>query len=675
LYNIKYPVSGIWYPELNNPATIIVLLFKIPTMKTIQFTLTVSFIFLSSFINAQEGKASDYYDIGKSYYTENNYKDAIMMFEKALAEDANYPDALYHLGMSYYSIKQYQKSVDAFTNLEQASPGYFAWYLYLKGYSLEQLNQPGEAIATYTRFLEKYPDGPDCTIYHHQAKFRIAYVKGAEDLKSQGNSMPDPIHFGSPLNSIADDYTPQVDPKGNRLYFTSQRKGGFDNQQEDEPYNFGEDLYYAERNGDSWGAPVLLPEPINSYNNDFGSSFSGDGQTMVYVKCSTSDGIGSCDLYIAEKEGDEWTNPVNMGNVVNSEEWDSQPSISADGTKIIFSSQRAGGYGRADLYLIEKNQFGDWGIPVNLGPIVNTPWTEKSPYIAPDSKSLYFSSHGHPGFGGSDIFMSTNENNKWSQPVNLGRPLNSGGDDNYFTISASGEHAYFASTRAGGMGAYDLYQIEMPEELRPQPTVIVAGIVTSNKTSEPTGAWVLVEDLTTGELIATNKSNSKTGEYLVVLPAGRNYGVSATKEGFFFYSQSFDVPIDAKYQEITKDISLKPIEKGTKVVLNNIFFETGQADLKTESYLELAKAIDLMNDNKSMVIEIGGHTDNVGSEEANMKLSHARAKSVRDFMVNSRIASKRMLTKGYGETEPVASNDTPEGRQANRRTEFVILEY
>ena len=643
-------------------------------MKMTHLALTLSFLFLSYCIIAQEGKAGDYYDIGKSYYTENNYKDAIMMFKKALAEDANYPDALYHLGMSYYSTNAYQKSVDAFTKLEQASPDYFAWYLYLKAYSFEQLNQPDEAIATYTRFLEKYPHGPDRTIYHHQAKFRLAYVRGAEDLKMQGNRMPDPIHFGRPLNSIADDYTPQVDPKGNRLYFTSQRKGGFDNPQEGEPYNFGEDLYYAERNGDSWGTPVLLPEPINSYNNDFGSSFSGDGQTMVYVKCGTSDGIGSCDLYIAEKEGDEWTNPVNMGNVVNSKEWDSQPSISADGTKIIFSSQRAGGYGRADLYLIEKNQFGDWGIPVNLGPIVNTPWTEKSPYIAPDGKSLYFSSHGHPGYGGSDIFMSSIENNKWSQPVNLGKPLNSGGDDNYFTISASGEHAYFASTRAGGMGAYDLYQIEIPEELRPQPTVIVAGIVTNNKTSEPTGAWVLVEDLRTGELIATNKSNSKTGEYLVVLPAGRNYGVSATKEGFFFYSQNFDVPIDAKYQEITKDISLKPIEKGTRVVLNNIFFETGKADLKPESYLELAKAIDLMNDNKSMVIEIGGHTDNVGSDEANMKLSHARAKSVRDFMVNSEIASERMLSKGYGETEPVASNDTPEGRQANRRTEFVILE-
>jgi len=327
------------------------------------------------------------------------------------------------------------------------------------------------------------------------------------------------------------------------------------------------------------------------------------------------------------------------------------------------------------LYMIEKNHFGDWGVPQNLGPIINTPWTEKSPYLAPDGRTLYFSSLGHPGFGRFDLFKSTFENMKWSVPVNLGRPLNSEGDDNYFTISASGEHAYFASTRPGGQGKTDLYQIEIPESLRPKPTVIVSGIVSNAKTGQPTSSWVMVEDLSTGEMIATNKSNSSTGAYLVVLPAGKNYSVSANKDGFFFYSQSFDVPKDALYQEIKKDIQLKPIEKGARVVLNNIFFETGKAELKPESYLELAKAVELMKANKTMKIEVGGHTDNVGSDDTNMKLSHARAKSVMDFMIKAGIDVNRMQAKGYGESQPVASNDTEEGRQANRRTEFVILEF
>ncbi len=395
---------------------------------------------------------------------------------------------------------------------------------------------------------------------------------------------------------------------------------------------------------------------------------------MVYGRCGAAGGIGDCDLYISQLEGETWSEPVNLGNVVNSKEWDAQACLSADGMRIIFCSNRLGGYGSEDLYMIEKNPFGDWGVPQNLGPVINTPWNDKSPYLAPDGRTLYFSSWGHPGFGGFDLFKSTYDGSRWSAPVNLGQPLNSENDDNFFTISASGEHAYFATTRPGS-GMMDIYQIEIPESLRPQPTVIISGVVTDAKTHNPTSAWVLVEDIVTGDLIATNKSNSTTGEYLVVLPAGRNYSVSANKEAYFFYSQNFDVPVTAKYQELKKNIGLKPIEKGTRVVLNNIFFESGKAELKPESYLELAKAIELLRVNGSMRVEIGGHTDNVGPDDKNMALSHERAKAVMDFMIKGGIPAARMSAKGYGETQPVASNDTPEGRQANRRTEFVILDF
>ena len=629
---------------------------------------------LQTEVKAQKMKAKEFYEQGKIQYDEGIYPKAIELFSKAVKDDPKYADAWNSLGNSYYYNNQFKEAIEAFASLEKVDPAYWAWFHYLCGQSYEALNKPDEAINSYKSFILKYPQTPDRILFHHQAKFRIAAMEGSKELMKLPGTMKEPVNLGLPINSISDEYMPQITPTGSRLYFTSVRKGGFDAPDPDNPLWFGEDLYYVDMQGDKWGNPVLLPEPINSYKNDATSTFSGDGQTLIYVKCGQEEGIGSCDLYISQLEGDVWSKPVNLGNVVNSEDWDSQPSISADGTRIIFSSDRDGGYGGSDLFLIEKNQFGDWGVPSNLGPIINTPFTEKSPYIAADGKTLYFSSYGHPGYGKADIYKSVFENNKWSQPVNLGRPLNSDGDDNYFTISASGNNAYFASTRSGGNGEYDLYEIEIPESMRPQPTVIVSGIVTNAKTNEPTGAWVLVEDLGSGELIATNKSNSKTGEYLIVLPAGRNYGVSANKDGFFFYSQNFDLPEEVKYQEIKKDIALKPIEKGTKVVLNNIFFETGKAELKPESYVELSKAVDLLRNNKTMVVEIGGHTDNVGSDDANMKLSHARARSVRDYMVNAGIASERMQAKGYGKTEPIASNDTPEGRQANRRTEFVILE-
>lgn len=620
----------------------------------------------------KRNQAQQYYEEGKKLNEDGKYADAISSFKKATKEDENYADAWSMLGTAYQNNRNYDEALEAFAKLEKVNPDYWPWFYYQMAQCHENLKHAEEAIRLYEKFQNFYSKDPDRVIFHHQAKYRIAYLKGRAELLAQGNTMNDPVHLGS-INSTSDDYAPQIDPTGTKLYFTSQRKSKFGRSTPTDG-NYGEDVYYMERSGDKWGEPILLPEPINSGNNDFGSTFSGDGQTMVYVRCGANESIGGCDLYITQLDGDRWGAPMNMGNVVNSKEWDSQPSISADGTKIIFTSERDGGYGASDLYLVEKNPFGDWGVPQNLGPIINTPFVEKSPYLAPDGKTLYFSSLGHPGFGGFDLFKSTFEDLKWSKPVNLGRPLNSEGDDNYFTISASGEQAYFSSTRSG-LGKTDLFQIDIPESLRPQPTVIIKGIVTDAKSHKPISAWVLVEDIVTGDLIATNKSNSQSGDYLVVLPAGRNYSVTANKDGFFFYSQNFDVPQNARYQELKKDIELKPIEKGTKVVLNNIFFESGKAELKPESYLELAKAVDLLKTNPSMKVEIGGHTDNVGSDETNMKLSHERAKAVMDFMIKAGVAANRMQAKGYGETQPVASNDTDAGRQANRRTEFVILDF
>jgi outer membrane protein OmpA-like peptidoglycan-associated protein len=417
----------------------------------------------------------------------------------------------------------------------------------------------------------------------------------------------------------------------------------------------------------------LLPEPINSINNEGAASFSADGQMMVYTACGREEGIGSCDLYSSTLEGNQWTKPVNMGNVVNSDKWDSQPTISFDDNRIIFCSSRDGGYGSEDLYMIERTVFGEWGPAMNLGGMVNTPFSDASPFLSQDGKTLYFSSLGHPGYGGYDLFKTVYENGKWSVPVNLGRPVNTTGNDEYFTIGGSGEIGYLASNRNGGQ--LDLFEVEIPEAMRPQPTVVITGVVTNSKNNEKVGAYVMVEDLNTGELIAVNKSNAVTGKYLAVLPAGRNYSVSANRQGFFFYSQNFDVPSTARYQEINKDIPLKPIEKGAKVVLNNIFFESGKAALSPQSRLELEKAVELMKANPTMVIEVGGHTDNVGDDGSNMKLSHDRARSVLDYLVKAGVPLARVQAKGYGELNPVATNDSDEGRKTNRRTEFVILEF
>jgi outer membrane protein OmpA-like peptidoglycan-associated protein len=232
---------------------------------------------------------------------------------------------------------------------------------------------------------------------------------------------------------------------------------------------------------------------------------------------------------------------------------------------------------------------------------------------------------------------------------------------------------YFTSERAGNLGKGDVYQIAIPESMRPKPTVVVSGIVTNGTTKSPIGAWVLVEDIQSGDLVATYKSNEATGKYLVVLPAGRDYSVSANRDGFFFHSERFNVPTESRFSEVKRDIALNPIARGSKVVLNNVFFETGSATLSGDSRVELRKVVDLLTTNRSVVIEVGGHTDNVGNEAANMRLSHNRAMAVREFLISAGVGGDRVQAKGYGQTNPVGTNDTPEGRQANRRTELIII--
>ncbi len=606
----------------------------------------------------------------KSFYDDGKYRDAIPLLENLVRSGSQDPDILYYLASSYLYTSDYEKSRAAYENLFSVSPDYSSYAYYECGNAFFWSQQYDQAAPHYETFLKKNPGTAKYENYIHRAKYRLQYTRDYYTLPAEP-TMNTPVKLAEPINTRYPEYLPMLDATGRKLYFTSSRPGGISQEASTEG-DFDEDLYYIEKIDGVWTAPVLMPEPINTANHDGAASFSADGQTMVYGACGREDGVGSCDLYIAYLNGTEWSTPTNMGNVVNSSSWDAQSTISSDGNKIIFASERPGGYGETDLYMAEKNLFGDWGVPVNLGPIVNTPFGEYTPFLSQDGKTLYFSSYGHSGYGGSDIFKSVLEDGKWSKPLNVGQPLNTPGDDRFFTIGGTGDLGYFASNREGGL---DLFEIEIPEAMRPEPTVIVSGTVTDARDGQPLGAYVLVEDLTTGELIAVNKSNSATGRYLVVLPAGRKYSVSANKESFFFYSNRFDVPIEAKFREVAMDISLKPFEKGAKVVLNNIFFETGKSTLSSESRLELEKAIALMRQNPSMIIEVGGHTDNVGDDAANMKLSHDRARSVRDYLVAGGIKPERLQAKGYGELNPIASNDTDEGRRANRRTEFVILEF
>jgi outer membrane protein OmpA-like peptidoglycan-associated protein/Tol biopolymer transport system component len=633
------------------------------------------FVLFSLFLmgNVAFGQSQDAFKEGMQFYNQKRLEPAIVKFQEALRFNERDQRALYYLGISCNYMQRYSEAAVAFQRLASVNPNYDPWFYVEASKALIAINNFAEAKWCLDSYLARMPKGANFAMTEHMVKNRIEYAQKSMAIREKPNTMeyPTPV---TPINSEYGDYTPQVNPTGDKLYFTSVRKGGFDYIKDStRMMDFGEDIYVSTLENGNWGTPQLLPSPINSMGDDFGSAFTGDEQTMVYVRCGDKESVGNCDLYITNLIGTTWSEPVNMGNVVNSKEWESQPTISADGMRIIFTSAREGGYGGSDLYMSEKNHLGDWGIPQNLGSTVNTPFNDNSPYLAPDGKTLYYATNGHPGFGGADIFYTVFENGRWSKPVNLGAPINSSSDDTNFSISAQGM-GYFATAKAQD-GNYDIFQVELPDYLKPKPTIVVQGIVSSFKDKTPLGALVMIEDLNTGEVIAVNKSNSASGEYLVVLPAGRNYSVSASSKGFFFYSQNFEIPNDSKYQEIKLDITLEPIEKGTKVILNNIFFESGRAELKPISYVELNKAVELLKDNATMVIEIGGHTDDVGADELNMKLSEARAKAVMNYMVLAGIDASRLRSKGYGESQPIASNDTAEGKAKNRRTEFEIVEF
>ncbi|MEM9895349.1 MAG: OmpA family protein [Bacteroidota bacterium] len=636
-------------------------------------TLSFSFICFLTFWNVAAQDHKQLYREGLQAIKLGGYELAIRKLKESIQLNPQSQDAWYYLGKTYDELDDHENVIFAFRNLEKLNKKYDYKIYYDIGAAYLALNDFKGATYYYKKYQAEAPKGNKAERIRHIVASRLHYIRQSEIIRLDQPVTSEPVPIPA-LNSSSGDYMPQVNPTGTRLYFTSVRQGGFDFQDENSlPNDFGEDIYFSNLQNDSWSAPELLPDPINSVANDFGSAFTGDGQNMVFVRCDEKGAVGSCDLYITQLNGTTWTRPMNMGNVVNSSKWESQPTINSDGNRIIFASTRAGGYGSTDLYMVEKNHLGLWGTPQNLGSIVNTPFQESSPFLAADGKTLYYSSTGHPGMGKADIFYTVFEEGKWSQPRNLGRPINSEEDDTNFSISASG-NAYLASSRLEE-GNFDIFQVELPDALKPKPTVVVQGIVKNAIDETPLGALVLIEDINSGELIATNKSNQLSGEYLVVLPAGRDYSVSATSEGFFFYSQSFSLPKDTTYAEITKDISLEPIKKGTKVVLNNIFFETGKAELKPISYVELNKAVDLMQKNPSMVIEVGGHTDSQGSNEANLNLSQKRAQAVVDYMILAGVQKENLQAKGYGEEIPLESNDTAEGRAANRRTEFVIVAF
>ncbi|MDP2386952.1 MAG: OmpA family protein [Bacteroidota bacterium] len=480
-------------------------------------------------------------------------------------------------------------------------------------------------------------------------------------------------NLGPEINGKEGDYFPSVTADESMLLFTSRRAGSTGGLNSEGEYD--EDLWYCLKKTDgTWDTPKNFGSPVNIANNNGIASFTGDGQYVVCARCNESDGVGSCDLYGTTLTGNTWGTPKNLGSVINSKEWDAQVSISADGKTLVWSSSRPGGLGEEDLWISRKNDKDEWTTPKNLGSMVNTSGNEYSPFLHPDGKTLYFSSNNlAPRLGGFDIFKTTiNADGSCTKPENVGYPINTTKNDLYFVLTPSGLKGYFASDRAGGQGKNDLYEIIYPQEKKSSLTTFI-GNVMDDETKIPLEANIRIEDLDSAKLVGEYVSNSATGKCVVILTPGHNYSLTVSKNGYLFYSENFNIPADHEFTEVKKDIPLQAIKEGKKIVLNNIFFQTGKAELTETSIVEIENLYNLLVQNPEIKVEISGHTDNVGNKADNTRLSQERAAVVVKALVTKGTVAARLTAKGYGDSMPVAPNDTDENKQLNRRTEFKII--
>lgn len=490
----------------------------------------------------------------------------------------------------------------------------------------------------------------------------------------------EPKNLGPNVNSADPEYYPCITADDGTLMFTRRVKAP-----EIPVYGMQEDFYVSRRDLEgNWKPSIPLPVVNTRAFNEGAGTLSPDGRFLIFTKCALEDGSyggslsgeGSCDLFISRRVGDRWGVPQNLGTPVNSGHWETQPSLASDGRTLYYirGSVARDGIKSMDIWTTTMADDGSWSKPSKLGENVNTPYQEESVQIHPDGRTLYFSSNGHPGFGGLDIFVSRKQDDgSWGPALNIGYPINTSADENSILVDASGRIAYFASDRKGGLGDLDLYSFELYKEARPLPVTYIRGKVFDATTKAPVEADVQLFDLRTGSLATGAYSDPKTGEFLVCLPGGRKYALNATADGYLFYSENYDVAEGNPKEPVTLDVPLNTLSAGSTIALRNIFFNTASYELLPASNAELDKLVKLLQGTPNLRIELGGHTDNVGADAANLTLSDQRAKAVRDYVIAKGVDGTRITAKGYGETKPVATNDSEEGRALNRRTEVTVL--
>jgi outer membrane protein OmpA-like peptidoglycan-associated protein/Tfp pilus assembly protein PilF len=641
-------------------------------------------LFFSSNISCQNyvnkktatGKVKRLYDRAIQYNRGGHFDKAVKDFQSAIKLDPTFIDAHYQLAAAYFGRKKYDEAIKGLQKVIEIDATYKPQaYYYLGLISWEK-----DDYENATTYFENYLNSnarkssrlrPKASSYLASSQFAAKAIK---------NKVPfDPQPLAKTINTDFPEYLPSITADGETLVFTRRIRGN-------------EDVFISKKKDSIWQSPQPIID-INTEANEGSQYISADGKLIVFVRCSDRMGYGGCDLYFSEKKGAIWSKPKNIGQPINTRAWESQPSLSADGNYLYFASNRNGTLGGRDIWRSRRKADGSWSNPVNLGKTINTEADDESPFIHPDGQTLYFMSSGHPGMGGYDLFKSKRtKNSGWEVPQNLGYPINTKGNEGALFITLDGKRAYFtkdnlpedALEKLKSKKQPDIFTFELPEHLRPNPVTYVKAQVKDALTKALLEqAEVAIVDLESNEIFSTSYTDIN-GSFLTCLPLGSNYALNVSKENYLFHSENFELSTESSLQEpFLLKIKLQPIPKETAtattepakseaIILKNVFFESGSAALKSTSLAELNRLKELLENNPSIKIQINGHTDNVGEDDANLKLSEARAKAVKDHLIKEGIAQERLQSKGYGESQPIDTNDTEMGRKNNRRTEFVV---
>ena len=605
-------------------------------------------------------KAYDIYESAYQNAQDQNYAAAIANINKAIAIEPKFVEAYLSKAGIYADLKKYDSSVINFENALQMDSVYSKTYLLPYSISLAGIGQFQKALIAVTGFLSNPTLNPQSIKAGNYRKTVYEFAIDYDKKHPAKNYVFARKNLGDSVNSDALEYYPSLTIDGKKLIFTRRLSGD-------------EDFYECDLVDGKWGKAKPLGGRVNTNLNEGAQNISQDGSWIVFTGCNYPEGQGSCDLYISFKTKNSWSEAENIGPIVNTDFWESSPSLSPDKRDLYFSSNQSGTYGGKDIWVTHRSVTGKWSRPENLGPTINTKGDESCSFMYADNQTLFFNSDGHPGYGQTDLFFSKKiTDSTWSEPENLGYPINTIDEEGSLIVAADGKTAYYASDGSDTRGGLDLYSFQLREDIQPPRTLWVKGKVFDAKTKNGLPSSVELTDINSRRLISKVQTD-EDGNYLTTLPVGKDYAFNVNRKGYLFFSENYNINnnSDSVY---TADIPLQPIEAGAAVILKNIFFDSKKTDLKPESIVELDKVIQLMNDNAKLKILISGYTDNVGKPQDNLTLSNGRSLAVVNYLLASKqIARDRLQSKGSGEAKPIADNATDQGKALNRRTELRVI--